>query len=280
MSFLAELTGCFSTGAAENPTVEIVEAAYKHHNLNFRYINCEVLPENLEAAVNGARAMGWVGFNCSIPHKVNVIKHLDGLGASAKIIGAVNCAVLREGKFIGENTDGKGFLASLQTVIEPVGKKVVIFGAGGAARAISVELALAGAAEIRIINRNEEKGKILVDLLNSETSVKAQFVSWKTTYEIPEAIDIIVNATSIGMTPNINQRLDLRTDTFREGQVLADVIVNPPLTHLIKEASERGCKVLNGQGMIVNQAVLGIKYWTGQDVDAQLMLKTLQNLAL
>jgi len=280
MSFLAELTGCFSTGAADNPTVEIVGAAYRHHNLNFRYINCEVPPEKLEAAVAGARAMGWVGFNCSLPHKVNVIKYLDGLGTSAKIIGAVNCAVLRDGRFIGENTDGKGFLASLQTIADPVGKTIVIFGAGGAARAISVELALAGAAEIRIVNRDEEKGKILVDLLNLKTKIKAELVSWKSTYAIPKGIDIIVNATSIGMTPNVDQKLDVRTDTFRDGQVFADVIVNPPLTHLIREASARGCKVLNGQGMIVNQAVLGIKYWTEQDVDSQVMLDTLQRLAL
>ena len=90
-NFLSELTGSFATPCAENPTVAMVEAAYRHHGLDWRYINCDVKPENLTEAVRGARAMGWAGFNCSIPHKVAVIEHLDGLGESAAIIGAVNC---------------------------------------------------------------------------------------------------------------------------------------------------------------------------------------------
>ena len=109
-NFLSRLTGSFAMPAAENPTVAMVEAAYRHHGLDIRYINCEVPPDKLGDAVKGARAMGWVGFNCSIPHMVAVIQHLDGLDESAAVMGAVNCAVLRDGKFIGENTDGKGFL--------------------------------------------------------------------------------------------------------------------------------------------------------------------------
>src|SRR6185436_5085573 len=144
-SFLSKLTGSFSEGAAENPTVAMVEAAYQHHGLDYRYINCEVPPEKLGDAVKGARAMNWAGFNLSIPHKVSVIPHLDGVGESAAVMGAVNCAVSRNGKLIGENTDGKGFLQSLRELIDPPGKSVVMFGAGGAARAIGVELALAGA---------------------------------------------------------------------------------------------------------------------------------------
>ena len=137
--------GSFSEGSNGNPTVAMIEAAFRHHGLNWRYINCEVPPEKLGDAVKGARAMGWRGFNLSIPHKVTVIQHLDGLGESAAIMGAVNCAVNREGKLIGENTDGKGFLKSLMDVVDPKGKSIVMFGAGGAARAIGVELALAGA---------------------------------------------------------------------------------------------------------------------------------------
>ena len=139
MNFLSKITGSFSTPSAANPTVAMVEAAYKHHGLDFRYLNCEVLPKDLEAAVKGARAMNWVGFNCSLPHKVEVIKFLDGLGESAALMGAVNCVVSRDGKFIGENTDGKGFLKSLKSIIDPAGKSIAILGAGGAARAIAVE---------------------------------------------------------------------------------------------------------------------------------------------
>ena len=130
--------------AAENPTVAMIEAAYRHHGLDWRYINCEVPPDISGDAVRGARAMDWAGFNCSLPHKVAVIEHLDGLGESAEIMGAVNCVVRRGDAYIGENTDGKGFLQSLREVVDPTGRSVVMFGAGGAARAIGVELALAG----------------------------------------------------------------------------------------------------------------------------------------
>ena len=123
-NFLAKLTGCFATPVAGNPTVAMVEAAFQHHGLNWRYINCEVLPERLADAVRGAKAMGWVGFNCSIPHKIAVIEHLDGLGDSAKIIGAVNTVVLRGDKYIGENTDGRGFVHAMQGIIDPSGKMV------------------------------------------------------------------------------------------------------------------------------------------------------------
>ena len=135
-NFLSRITGSFAIPAAENPTVAMVEAAYRHHGLDIRYINCEVTPEGLGDAVRGARAMGWIGFNCSIPHKVAVIDHLDGLGDSAAVMGAVNCAVRRGDKFIGENTDGKGFLQSIKTQTDPQKKTIVMFGAGGAARAI------------------------------------------------------------------------------------------------------------------------------------------------
>ena len=165
-NFLSELTGSFAMPAAENPTVAMIEAAYRHHQLDWRYINCEVTPANLGAAVAGARAMNWAGFNCSLPHKVAVIQHLDGLGESAEIMGAVNCVVRRGTSYVGENTDGKGFLASLQEVIDPAGRSVVMFGAGGAASAISVELALAGATTITVVNRDPARGQAVVDLLN------------------------------------------------------------------------------------------------------------------
>lgn len=157
--FLPQLTGSFSEGAAGNPTVAMIEAAFVHHGMHWRYINMEVPPKDLAAAVQGARAMGFSGFNCSIPHKVTVIEHLDGLGESAEVMGAVNCVVRRGDTLIGENTDGKGFLRSLKTVIQPAGKSVVILGAGGAARAVAVELGLAGSKKITIVNRTAVRGE-------------------------------------------------------------------------------------------------------------------------
>ncbi len=278
MDFRSELVGCFSVGSNGNPSVEMVEAAFRHHDMNFRYINCEVTPENLGSAVAGAKAMGWVGFNCSIPHKIEVIKYLDGLGESAKIIGAVNCTVLRDGKFIGENTDGKGFLTSLQAVTNPLGKSIVIFGAGGAARAVAVEVALAGAKSIVIVNRDPTRGEELVALINSRTKSQATFRQWAGMFEIPQGIDIVVNATSIGMNPNSSAHLELDINSLQPNMIVADVVIDPPITHLIKAAQVRECTALNGFGMLVNQGILGIKYWTGIDVDPEPMHERLRQL--
>jgi shikimate dehydrogenase len=278
MGFLSILTGSFATPADENPTVAMVEAAYRHHGLDARYLNCEVAPDALGDAVRGARAMGWVGFNCSIPHKVAVIEHLDGLADSATVIGAVNCVVRRDGRLIGENTDGQGFLTSLQTVVDPGGKSLVLFGAGGAARAIAVETALAGTASITIVNRDPARGAELVALLNERTPARAELVAWDGVYTVPAGTDIVVNATSIGLFPDVDAQLDLDLDSLRPGMVVADVIPNPPRTRLIRDAEARGCTVLDGLGMLVNQGVIGIKHWTGIDPDRAVMRAKLEEL--
>ena len=278
LHFLSQLTGCLASPVDENPSVAMVEAAYKHHGLNFRYINIEVGPDKLGEVVAGARAMGWVGFNCSLPNKVAVIQYLDGLGESAALIGAVNCAVMRDGKLIGENTDGKGFLQSLTEVTDPKGKSIVMFGAGGAARAIGVELALAGAAKIIVVNRDPKRGQEVVDLINTKTGTSAELVTWNSIYSIPNEVEIVINATSIGLFPDVNANLNIAFDSLRSGVVVADVIPNPPTTNLLREAKSRGCITLDGLGMLVNQGVIGIKYWTGIDAGASVMRKALEDI--
>lgn len=279
--FLQPLTGSFAMPAGENPTVAMIEAAYRHHGLNWRYINCEVAPDDLGDAVRGARAMGWRGFNCSIPHKVAVIEHLDGLGKSAEIIGAVNTIVRQDdGRLIGENTDGKGFARALSDVTVPKGKRVVLLGAGGAARAVAVELALAGVAHITVVNRNRLRGDAVAGLINAKTPAEAVFVPWEGTYEIPENTDILVHATSVGLFPNVDETPDIDHDTLTENMVVADGIHNPPKTLLLKAAEARGCKTADGMGMLVGQGVIGLKYWTGIDADAGVMRQALLDLDL
>ena len=270
-NFLHNITGSFAQPAAENPTVEMIEAAYRHHNLHYRYVNFEVAPDQLADAVKGARAMDWAGFNCSLPHKVAVIQHLDGLGESASIMGAVNCVVRRDGKYIGENTDGKGFLASLEEKIDPAGKSLVLLGAGGAARAIGVEVALAGLSHVTVVNRDAARGEELTALLNEKTSTTAEFVKWDNSYSVPEGTDVVVNATSVGLYPDLDARLNLNVDSLQASMVVADVIPNPLTTNLVRDAEGKGCTVINGLGMLVNQGVISIKYWTGEDVEPKPM---------
>ena len=276
--FLPTLTGSFSIPAGENPTVAMMEAAYRHHGIHARYINMEVTAENLADAVRGAKAQGYVGFNCSLPHKVSVIPLLDGLGESSKIIGAVNCAVKREGKWIGENTDGKGFLLSLQEIIDPKGKHVVVFGAGGASRAICVELALAGTKKLTLVNRSPERGRELSDLLKRETQAQIELIAWSGDYALPADADVVVNATSIGLAPDFDAQLALDVHSLQPHMVVADVIPNPPQTRLLKDAAARGCRTLDGLGMLVNQGATNMEYWTGVSPDKAVMRKVLEEI--
>ena len=274
-NFLHELVGSMSQGAAGNPTVAMIEAAFAHHGLPWRYVNMEVTPADLGAAVKGARAMGFRGFNCSLPHKVTVIPHLDGMGESAAVMGAVNCVVRRGDKLIGENTDGKGFLKSLAAVIDPKGQSVVLFGAGGAARAIAVELGLAGVRKITVVNRSAARGGELVELLRSKLKLDAELVGWSGDYAVPSGTGAVINATSIGLY-DPDARLAVDVSSLKPGMVVADVVFNPPRSRLIRDGEQRGCKTVDGLGMLVNQGVVGVQYWTGIEPDASVMRQALE----
>lgn len=276
LNFKQELVGCYGYPVAENPTQAMIEPAFRALGLDWRYLTLEVRPEGLKAAVEAARVFGFQGFNCTIPHKVEVIQYLDGLGESAELMGAVNCVVNRAGKLVGENTDGKGFVASLKEMGDPAGKSVVIFGAGGAARAISVEMALAGANRISIVNRSEERGRELAALLNDKVKdrcpeLESNLVLWNGDFQIPSDTDIVINATSIGLYPDVDAKLALDSNTLTSNMIVADVIPNPPKTQLVKLATSKGCRVIDGLKMLVGQGVIGIEYWTGKTPDASVM---------
>ncbi len=276
LNFKQELVGCYGYPVAENPTQAMIEPAFRALGLDWRYLTLEVRPEGLKAAVEAARVFGFQGFNCTIPHKVEVIQYLDGLGESAELMGAVNCVVNRAGKLVGENTDGKGFVASLKEIGDPAGKSVVIFGAGGAARAISVEMALAGANRISIVNRSEERGRELAALLNDKVKdrcpeLESNLVLWNGDFQIPSDTDIVINATSIGLYPDVDAKLALDSNTLTSNMIVADVIPNPPKTQLVKLATSKGCRVIDGLKMLVGQGVIGIEYWTSKTPDAAVM---------
>ena len=276
LNFKQELVGCYGYPVAENPTQAMIEPAFRAMGLDWRYLTLEVRPEGLKAAVEAARVFGFQGFNCTIPHKVEVIQYLDRLGESAELMGAVNCVVNRDGKLVGENTDGKGFVASLEEIDDPAGKSVVIFGAGGAARAISVEMALAGANRISIVNRSEDRGQELTALLNDKVKdrcpgLKSNFALWNGNFQIPSDTDIVINATSIGLYPDFDAKLALDSNTLTSNMIVADVIPNPPKTQLVKLAASKGCHVIDGLKMLVGQGVIGIEYWTGRMPDASVM---------
>lgn len=160
--FRQRLTGALGYPIDENPSPEMYEAGYKALGIPWRYQLMEVKPENLKAALEGIRALGFEGVNLTIPHKIAAVAYMDRLSESARLIGAINTVINRNGELIGDNTDGKGFIIGMEKRgVSLEGKRIVLLGAGGAARAIAVECALAGAKELTVAARREEPGKEL-----------------------------------------------------------------------------------------------------------------------
>ena len=276
--YRAELTGCFGDPVDENPTGVVEEAAYAANGLNYRYLTMRVEKGRLKEAVDGVKAIGFRGFNLTIPHKIAIIPMLDELSQAASIIGAVNTVINENGKLIGENTDGKGFLTSLEeSGVDPKGKRIAVLGAGGAARAISVELALAGAGHIAVINRNEERGTSLVQVICEKTSATAEYIKWVPGVSIPDNTDVVVQCTNIALYPDVDGKPDINFDSLKPGMVACDVVFNKPNTPFLQEASKRGLKTVMGLGMLVNQAARNFTLWTGQEAPIDIMTEALMN---
>lgn len=275
--YRSELVGAFGCPIDENPTGVMEEAAFAAKGLDYRYLTVKVEKDNLSDAMKAVKAFNMKGINITIPHKVKVLGYLDELSQAASIIGAVNMIVNKDGKLYGENTDGKGYLKSLTDAgISPKGKVITVLGAGGAARAISVECALAGAQKIYIANIVQEQGEELVELLKEKTGAEAEFIMWDEKIKVPEDTQILSNATSVGLFPNTDQKPDIDYNTVKAEMVVTDVIFNDPHSLFLQEAEKRGAKTINGLGMLVNQGALNFTMWTGVDAPVDVMVDTLK----
>ena len=277
-NYQAELVGVFGQPVAENPTGVMQEAGFAAAELNWRYLNFEVPAEKLGAAMQAMEALGMRGINLTIPHKVAVIEHLDDLSPEARAIGAVNTVRLDNGRKIGENTDGKGFLRGVRADagMDPDGKRVVLLGAGGAARAIGTELVLAGASDLLVVNRSAKRGETMVSDLLAATGGRVRFKQWEGTYPVPETCDLFVNATSIGLYPDVDAMPAVDLSGAPDGMLVADVVFNPPETRLLAAARKRGLPTLDGLSMLVCQGVIAFEMWTGQSPDEAAMKSALR----
>jgi shikimate dehydrogenase len=277
-NYKAELVGVFGYPVAENPTGVMQEAAFAALGLNWRYLTVEVRPEALPQAIAGLRAFGMQGVNLTIPHKVAVLPLLDEISPDAALIGAVNTVRRRGERLIGENTDGKGFLRGLreEAGLDPQGRRFAVLGAGGAARAIAVELALAGAGEIILLNRTPARGEALVRHLQDRLVANARYLPWDSAYPVPPEVDVLVNATSIGLFPAVDDLPAVSLETARPDLLVCDVVPNPPDTALIREARRRGLPVLSGLAMLVYQGAIGFELWTGQKAPEPVMKDALR----
>ena len=277
-NYIESLVGCFGYPVEENPSCVINNAAFEQLGINWRYLTLEAKPEKLEDCLKALKTFNMKGCNFTIPHKINVLKHLDELSPEAEIIGACNTLLNKDGKLIGNNTDGKGFVKALSddAEIDLKGKKMLFLGAGGAARAMAVESALNGAAEIIIASRTEGKGQELVDLLNKKTDCNAELLLWDGSVSIPSDTDILANATNVGMYPNVSEKPDIDYSTVRSGLLVTDAVINPPETAFLKSAEAKGARTLDGLGMLVYQAAIAIEIWTGRYPDCNVMKDALR----
>ena len=262
----------------------IHNAAFEKMRVNYLYVPFKVKKEDLGRAIKGMRALNIRGLNVTIPHKVTVIPFLDELGRLAEKIGAVNTIVNDDGVLRGYNTDASGFLqALLERGIEPKGKRVVILGAGGASRAISFILADRD-ANLVILNRllelnwaEELAGKIS-QLFTKD--VEALELNRENLEEALGNADMLVNATSVGMSPNINETL-ISPKLLKSNLIVFDVVYNPMKTRLLREAEEAGAETISGLDMLVWQGALAFELWTGLEAPVKLMkeeaIKVLQN---
>lgn len=276
-NYRAELVGLFGDPVDGNPTGVMMETAFADKGLNFRYVTMKVKEEDLEAAMHSLLPLNMRGIGLTMPHKVTAIQYLDELSPAAAIIGAVNTVAVQNGKLFGENTDGKGFVQALYNKgVTLTGKNVTIFGAGGAAKAIAVECALAGAASITVVNRTPERAQALVKTLQENTSAAASWQQWEPRHKIPAGTDILINGTSVGLHPNGDQKPDIDYSGITPDMVAADVVFNPVDTCFLMEAQKRGALAVNGLGMLACQGVLGFELWTGVTPSLEVMENVLR----
>jgi shikimate dehydrogenase len=249
-------------------------AAFKQLGLDYIYIPFRVRPEQLAPAIDGLRALNVRGFNVTIPHKVSIIPLLDGLDPLAEKIGAVNTVVNNDGELRGYNTDAEGFLRSLlEHGVEPQDKNIVVIGAGGASRAISYILSERG-AHLTILNRQleldwaEEIAQLIYDDLGRGVRV-LELSDGNLSLALEGAV-ILVNATSVGMSPD-SESSPVPANLLRSDLTVFDVVYNPMKTRLLKEAAAAGARMISGVDMLAWQGVLAFEKWTGHPAPLDLM---------
>ncbi len=241
----------------------MLNRAFRETGVNGVYAAFHVTPERLEQAIAGVRGLGFRGLNVTIPHKVEVMQFLDEISEGAQAIGAVNTIVNENGRLIGYNTDGIGYVRSLKEEAEPdlSGKTIVVFGAGGAARGILWALAQEGPAAIFVANRTEAKAVELAGSFPSAMRISA--VPGNGMQSVVAEADVVVNTTSVGMSPNVDA-LPIDPAWLKPGAVASDLIYNPLKTAFLSRAEERGCRIHGGLGMFVYQGAYAFEYWTGK----------------
>lgn len=261
------IVGVIGDPVAHSRSPQMHNAAFAKAGLDYVYVPFHVRPDDLAAAIAGFKAINVVGINVTLPHKQAVIPFLTSISREAELIGAVNTLTFVDGNIHGNNTDAPGVLQALDedgnTSGTPVGEKVVVLGAGGAARAVVVALALRGVAAITIANRTVEKAVSLATEMGQKTGVSMQGMGL-TDERLPLSIresKLLVNTATISM--DVTHPLLISADWLQPNTIVYDIVYTPPVTPLMQAATERGCQTLGGIGMLVHQGAIAFEKWTG-----------------
>ncbi len=255
---------------AGNPAQFMMEKAFARHEMDWRYLSLDVSPEDLGDAVRGLRAMGFRGGNCADPHRQAILPLVDRCGEVAQRTGVVNCILREHRELVGENTEGRGLVEALRRRIDPAGKRIVLLGAGRMARAVGVELALAKAAEIVVVNRTEQRGRELVEMLKGPLGTAASLVVWDDEYPVPADTHVLICALA-SSPEDSDEPLRLNLDHLTAQATVADVAYNPPRAWLLHEASERGAATIEGLDVFIERSSVDFRLWTGIDPDPNVM---------
>ncbi|CAI8003844.1 Shikimate dehydrogenase (NADP(+)) [Geodia barretti] len=253
-------------------------AAFAKAGLDYVYVPFHVRPDDLADAIAGFKAINVVGINVTLPHKQAVIRSVTSISREAELIGAVNTLTFVEGNIYGDNTDAPGVLKALEedgNMSVPVGENAIVLGAGGAARAVVVALALRGVASITIANRTVEKAVSLAEEMDRKTGVSMQGMGL-TDERLPLAVresKLLVNTATTSM--DVTQPLLISADWLQPNTIVYDIVYTPPVTPLMQAATERGCQTLGGIGMLVHQGAIAFEKWTGVTPCTQTMRQAL-----
>jgi len=273
------LTGLIGYPVGHSISPIMHNTAFEYLGLDYAYLAFEIKKDDLKSGIEAMKTLGVAGFNVTMPLKESILPLLDDVSREVELIGSVNTVMLDDGRLIGYNTDGKGYIRSLEdeNILVP-GKRILIAGAGGAARSIAVQLALEGVDEIIIANRTLDKGEEICQIINKNIpSCKSKTIGYdeERLKSVLNNTDVFINCTSLGMFPNEDKSIINSPVLLHSDLIVSDIIYHPRKTKLLKMAESIGCKTINGIGMIIHQGALAFKIWTGHDMPIDYIKRTL-----
>lgn len=258
-----QMTGMLGHPVAENPIDRMFDAVYAHYGLHWQFWKSDIADTgDLALAVAALRPLGYRGVGITVPYKVAVIPLLDEVDDDVRAIGAANYLTIEDGRLVGHNNDGKGVVRAIEKVVSLRGQRVVMLGAGGAGRAMAVEMAWAGAAHLTLVTRREAQGTEVAQRVRDATGIPCDWQPWSASVNVPEGTTLLMNATHLGCAPEL-EPVPVEWDSVGEDCVAVDVITNPRITPFLATATERGCRTVDGVEMLVQLAMQIFQRWTG-----------------